>query len=300
MDYKKEAGKQYVKYFFVWFIIIGILAVTAAVVVGMNVILSKRSRSNTDAPDERVYDYAGILSEDQKEALRTQIARTEQRVHLDIVLVTLNQPMEGDGPMRQNDAVSPSLEDVMEAYADNFWDDSGYGYNKSFEGDGLILVDNVYEDQGYWQISTSGEAERQLSSGDINRLLDVIEEKYDSSPFRAYSEFVDAVSVKFDSRNPAPIPYGMILLIPIVSALIYAFVNSRQKKAEDTTTAGTYVPGGRPVMNSVRDDFTRKTVTQRHIQTSSGGGGHSGHSGGGGGHHHSRSGASHGGGGRRH
>ena len=300
MDYKKEAVKQYLKYFLVWFIIIGALAVIAIVVAGVHAMVNNRPRSNQSAPAERVYDYADLLDADQEEQLRSQIARTERAIHMDIVIVTLRQPMEGEAAMQEFDAVSPYLEDVMEAYADNFWDENGYGYNKNFEGDGLILVDNVYEDQGYWQISTSGQAEDELSDWDINDLLDALESRYeDDNPYPAYSRFVSAVERELTPEKLS-LPWWLIVLVPIVTALVYAFVNMSQKKAKDTTSASTYVSGGRPVMRGQRDDFIRKNVTQRRISTSSGSGGHSsGHSGGGG-HHHSSSGASHGGGGRRH
>lgn len=301
MDYKKEARKQYLKYFRVWFIVIGILAVIAIAVMVLHSIVNNRPRGNTGAPEERVYDYAGVLNADEEDRLRSQIAQAEKRLHMDIVIVIIDQPMEGEEAMRKNDAISPKLEHVMEAYADNFWDDNSYGYNKGFEGDGLILVDNIYEGQGYWRISSSGKAEEKLSSRDINRLLDVIERYYSNAkPYRSYAEFVNAVSQKFNPQNPAPLPWLLVIVVPVVVALIFAFVNSAQKKAKDTTTADTYVLDGKPTINSQRDEFIRKAVTQRRIQTSSGGGGHSGGHSGGGGHHHSRSGASHGGGGRRH
>lgn len=301
MDYKKEARKQYVKYFLVWFIIIGILAAIAISVIGMHSIVNNRPRGNTSAPKERVYDYADVLTDDEEERLRSQIEQAEKRLRMDIVIVTIAQPMEGEEAMRKNDAISPELEDVMEAYADNFWDDNNYGYNKRFEGDGLILVDNIYEGQGYWKISTSGKAEEKLSSRDIDRLLDVIDRYYsDTNPYRSYAEFVNAVTTKFNPKNPAPLPWLVVIVVPVVVALAFAFANSAQKKAKDTTTANTYVSGGMPTMNSQRDEFIRKSVTQRRIQTSSSGGGGGSHHSGGGGHHYSRSGASHGGGGRRH
>lgn len=299
VNYRKEARNQFLQYFRVWFIIIGILLIIAVALSGIRRLTDNASRGNTESPSERVYDEAGILSAEEEEKLRSQIAKAEERLRMDIVIVTIDQPMEGREAMREQDAVSPELEDVMEAYADNFWDDNHYGYNKSYEGDGVILVDNVYEGQGYWQLSTSGKAEKALGDYDIDRLLDVVYRYYDYSPYRGYSEFVDALVKELGTRGSAPLPWIVVVVVPVIVALVFATGNLNQSKAKNTTAVNAYVVGGKPVMKGQKDEFLRKHVTSRRIQTSSGSSG-SGRSSGGGGHHTSRSGASHGGGGRRH
>lgn len=301
-NYMAEARKQYVKYFRVLFIILGIFLVAAIAMRIWITNMNNRPRRNTEAPAERVYDYADILTAEEEQKLRSQIAVAEKKLRMDIVLVTLNQPMEGDKAMRENGASSPRLERVMEAYADNFWDDNKYGFNKGFEGNGLILVDNIYEGQGYWHISTSGMAEDELSSYDIDQLLDKLDKNYDvEKPYRGYSDFVDAVVDRFELRYKAPIIWlFVIVVLPIVVAGCFFAKNMKQYKAKDTAAANAYVIGGEPIINSQSDELLRKTVTHRRIETSSGGGRSSGGRSGGGGHHYSGGGASHGGGGRRH
>lgn len=296
-EVKKEARRQYLRFFRVWFIVIGILALVAAGMAGLRTMQNTAQRGNNNAPEERVYDYANLLTDAEEQDLRNRIAQLERRTQMDIVIVTLNQPMEGDDAMAENRAVSPDLEKVMEAFADNFWDDNGYGYNKDFEGDGILLADNVYEGQGYWQLSTSGRAERMLSTYDIDSLLDTLAVRYDRNVYKAYCDFVDAFADRADLRGNRLFPWSLVVVLPVAIALIFAFANLAQKPAKDTTLSTTYVAGGRPTLNVKRDDFVRKFVTTRHIQRSSSGGGSSG---GGGGHHVSSSGASHGGGGRRH
>ena len=60
-----------------------------------------------------------------------------------------------------------------------------------------------------------------------------------------------------------------------------------------------YVDGKKPKINDTRDQYLRKNVVTRRIETSSSSGGSSHHSGGHGGSHRSSSGVSHGGGGNR-
>ena len=297
-DYKREARKEYLRYFRVWFIIVGILAVIAAISVGVRISANNAPRSNVSAPAERVYDYANVLTDDEEEKLRSQISEVEQRLHMDIVIVTFNASVEGDEAREQFG--SRYWETNMQTLADDFWDENGYGYNKSFEGDGMLLLHNWYEGQNGEHLSTSGKAERYLSSSDIDRLLYPVDRYYDTDLYRAYSGFLDAVADMFDNSFTGYLTLllGAALLSTIVAA-VYAGVGLHNTKAKDTTAVNEYVAGGKPVMRFKRDDFIRKHVTQRRIESSSGGGGRSS-SGGGGGHHTSRSGASHGGGSHRH
>lgn len=294
-DIKKEIRKQYFRYFRVWFIIVGILSALAAGIGVMRMV-----NRNHSAPAERVYDYADVLTDAEEESLRQKIAEAEKKLRIDIVLVTFNQSVEGPKAMYQYGYRSADWELNMRDYADDFWDENRYGYNKGFEGDGCILVHNWYEGQNGEHLSTSGRVEDAFSTYDIDRVLYAVDEYYDTDPYRAYLAYIDTVSAlmsRYDST--LPFSFATSFFISILVSLVYALVNLHQKKAKDTTTAATYVDGGKPVMRARADDFIRKNVVSRRIETSSSGGGGGSHSGGGG-HHVSRSGASHGGGSHRH
>ena len=78
--------------------------------------------------------------------MREYIARMEKRHHIDIVLVTISQSVEGRAAMEQVWACAPTdWEQNMQDLADDFWDENKYGYNKGFEGDGVLLLHNWYE-----------------------------------------------------------------------------------------------------------------------------------------------------------
>ena len=89
------------------------------------------------------------------------------------------------------------------------------------------------------------------------------------------------------------------IFIPIVVAIGFILVNLKSKEGQVTTQANTYVDNGRAKVNVSQDQFLRKSVSTRVIQTDSGGSRSSGGGGGRGGSHRSSSGRSHGGGGRR-
>ena len=305
-DYKKEAIRQYLKDFRVWFIIIAILAVVLAAAAGTWNLTHRFSRTNMEAPEERVYDYADVLTDSEEERLRSQIAKMEQKLGMDIIIVTINQPMEGKDVKDRDKYNSPQWEVNMRDYADDFWDDHKYGFNTSYltdgiEGDGVLLLDNRYEGQRGEHLSTSGAAERRMSSRDIDNILwDTVDVYYDTNPYKAYSTFVSELEIYLGDRAEAPLPWLGVIAGPVLVMLFYIAWGASQDKTKKTTTAYTYLAESKPIVNDRRDVFIRKNVVTRHVPRSSGGGGGGGHSSGGGGHHHSSSGASHGGGSHRH
>lgn len=293
-EIKREARKQYLHYFRIWFIVVGILAVVFLVAVGVNALTNMSSgRRNMQAPTERVYDYADVLTDAEEQKLRDYIAECESKYEIDLVLVTINEDVESQG----------YWDTVMMNKADDFYDENGFGYDK-VHGDGALLLDNWYEDEygsqaGSW-LSTCGIVHDRLNDYEIDRVLDEVYYKVESDPYAAYKAYV-RTTCEYASGDVVniSIPWWFILLAPAGIAIIYAVSHLIQSKAKDTTTAKTYVEGGKCVVTASSDDFIRKNVVTRRIETSSGGGGGGGHRSGGGGSHRSSSGVRHGGGGRR-
>lgn len=288
-EIKKEARKQYLHYFRIWFVVIGILAAVFLAVMVIHMGKSGRTRANNAAPAWRVYDEADVLTDEEERKLEEYIALCENKYHFDIVLVTVNEDVESQG----------YWDTVMMNLADDFYDYNNFGYDK-VHGDGVLLLDNWYEDEngsqkGSW-LSTCGSVYEHFSSYDIDKVLDAVYYKVDSSPYLAYKAYVDKTCELMESNFRRGIPWGIIIFMPLIVAIVYAVTNLKQVPAKDTTTAAVYVSGGKPVVNQQSDDFIRKHVATRHINTTSSGGGHRS---GGGGSHRSSSGVRHGGGGRR-
>ncbi len=302
-NFKREARRQYFRYFRIWFIIVTVLAVICTVLGVRKYLESRKDRTNFDAPAERVYDYADVLTDAEEERLRGYIAEKEKELHIDIVLLTIDQSVEGAEAKARYGYRSVVWEDNMQDIADDFWDDNRYGYNKGFEGDGVLLLHNWYEGQNGEHISTSGSVEKAFSLSDLHTVLYEVDKYYETDPCRAYLAYIDTVE-RLMKRDAQPFRgMGYALIVPMVVASIYALSHLMQKAAQNTTAVNAYVQGGKPEMNRKSDDFIRKSVTTRRIQTSSGSdsrGGGGGYSSGGGGHHVSSGGASHGGASHRH
>lgn len=306
-DIKREARKQYLHYFRPWFIAIAILlAACAALQIGRMTANGSKVRSNHNAPSERVYDFADVMTDKEEEKLRKIIAKYEKKYGIDIVLMTIRQPVEGEAAKEQYGYRSTDWDNNMTDIADNFWDENKFGFDRDFEGDGVMLLHNWYEGQDGYHLNTSGIVERTFSIWDLEEVLDAVDKYYyKGKPYRAYKAYVEQVGKLLEGGYVAPIPWTFILVVPLVAAFIYAAVHRKKNKAQNTTTVNTYVADGKPVVLDKSDEFLRKSVTFRRIESggSSGGGGRSGggsRSSGGGGHHVSRSGASHGGASRRH
>lgn len=274
--------KKYFKHFRFIFIAIGILLV---IFIGLKIASGSNKteyvRTNTQCKQtERVFDYADKLTDEEEEALRELIAEKEDEIGCDIILMTINDPEIGSDYAMMN-------------YADDFYDDNMYGYDEPW-GDGAIYLDNWAN--GYCWFSTCGRVEDEYSMQDINRLLDQVCANVNNDPYGAYVTYVNSLSRTMSNEGGyTQMPMSSILLVAFIVTIIYVIYGVCTNKGKKTTTASTYVAGGRPVFNDRRDVFVTKHTTSRHIQRSSSGGG-----GGGGGHHISSGGHSHGGGGGRH
>lgn len=283
--------REYFCYFKWLYIVLAAAAILTAVLHAGHWGLAKAmnyQRTNTECmTQERVFDMAGKLSDKEEEKLRKLIAKREKQTGCDIVLVTLNEPLEDFAR-----AIEPgvSSEEFVRVYAEQSWESMGFGYDKP-DGDGVMLVDNwSREDDGriHTWLCTTGRARDAYYVEDIDHLLDNVYLYVESDPYRAYKTYIndfyhDMMGWKvFHVSVPRYVPW----LIGIIAAVIFAALNWRSKEGKKTTTATTYVAGREPVFRVAQDRFLRKTVTQRKIQTSSGGGhGGGGSHGGGGGHH---------------
>lgn len=305
-DIKREALRQYFKYFKIWFIIAGILAVITIGAAVVHALTPKPVRGNSQEHTERVYDYADMLTEEEEQSLREYIAECEEKIQADIVIVTISESVEYDlqdpdlpEAFHAKEVGSTDWSTAMRDLADNFYDYNNYGYNK-VHGNGVLLLDNSYEGQkGSW-LSTCGNVYDYFGDYEIDQALYAVDDYIDESPYRAYKNCISYVTRTMEeSQESMPMTFAPWILVGLVVALIYAAVNLHQNKAKDTTATNQYVEGKKPKINDTRDQYLRKNVVTRRIETSSSSGGSSHRSGGHGGSHRSSSGVSHGGGGHR-
>lgn len=298
-DFKKEARKQYLHFFRIWFIIAGSLLVVTIFAVVVKSSRNTGERNNTQAPAERVYDYADVLTDAEEQQLRELIAEREAEIRCDLILMTIRQPVEGSEAKESYGYRYTNWALNMQDIGDDFYDNHFYGYNGPY-GDGALILDNCYEGQEGTHLSTSGRVFEWFGDQEIDSALTYVDQYIESDPCKAYSACINYIAgqMRLEGGAAGSTVLMLALVVPTIVAGIFVALHLRSKEGKKTTTTTTYVVGGKPVMNLQRDDLVRKHVSQRRIQTSSSSGGGSSSSGRGGA-HVSSGGHSHGGGSHR-
>lgn len=283
--------REYFRYFRWFYIILGALLFLFGLISGGHWAISEVAgyqRTNTECTtDERVFDYADVLTAREEDKLRRLIAKREEQTGCDIVLVTLEESLK-----EYAREIEPGVgyDEFVRVYAEAFYEGNQFGFDKP-NGDGVLLIDNWYrEDDGriYTWLCTTGKVKDAYSSAEINHILDNVYRYVEHNPFRAYKAYVndfyhDMAGIQaFNLYVPGAVPW----IAGIISAVIFILANRRSKSGAKTTTSSTYVNGMHPEFKVREDRFLRKSVVTHRIQSSSGsgGGGGAGHGGGGGSH----------------
>lgn len=297
--------RQYFKHFYIRFILVAIL-----IIVGIIVSMFERKVDYYDSPnkqrvygDQRIFDYADKLTDDQEKKLAKYISEAEKKTCLDIVIVTLDESLRGfveDYMDKYNlDIIamnrlygSITPDKYVEIYADEFWETGKFGYDQAQvldgttrTGDGVLLVDNLHREEEtgkiYTWMCTTGKAERRYSSSMIDRALDCFYENVEEDYYQACIDYIDCVV-----RQIGPTTHGfpwIPLVVALIVVLIYNLVKRNPADGDVTVTPVTYLDGGHATYYRHEDIFIRKDVTRHYNPPSSSSGG--GHSSGGGGHH---------------
>ena len=275
-------------------------------------------------PNIKVYDYAKLFDDTQKEKLLETIKSIVDKQKFDIAIVTTNDT-----------GGKSSME-----YADEFYDSNGFGFDSGHSG--IILLINMQE-QEVW-ISTSGDAIKAFTDNDIKNILDSLQESLKNKDFynvgtiflnKTEQEITDwkIVVAKEKERleylaKPMRERHSLFDLIGfspfmgigggVFVSLICLLISTLGKKSAYTSLAPTaYVNDNGFILSEREDHFIGSNVFRTPIQRTNrsgssnsgfGGGSSSGRTHGGGGSssgrgssssHSSSSGSSHGGGGRK-
>lgn len=260
-------------------------------------------RVQADTSGQRIFDDAGLFTDAEEAQLQTLCTEKIAEGRLDIVVVTTE---------------STGSKSAM-AYADDFYDENGFGYDGNT---GVLLLIDMGERE-IW-ISTTGEAESYFTDRRLDALLDTLadalaDEEYaygarqfiENSASYMYSAPDDEEQESWDgnyrqdyagdmqnaqesrSRTPAASNFFPCLMISFVTGGLFVLILYIKQRGSTQTNAHTYLKENRYEIAGSQDLFTHTTTVRRQIQSSNS----STHSSGGG--HVSSGGVHHGGGGRK-
>jgi uncharacterized membrane protein YgcG len=289
-------------------------------------------RSNTVClTQQRVFDYADVLTDREEQKLEALIAKRERQLGLDIVIVTINEDV-GSSPY--NASINHTID-----FAEDFYAYMGFGYDGftatfySYEdgtsvdveeagrdymmddkaivryakGAGVIWVDNWYDLNGDAEsafLAYRGASRMQIfdrayniytSEDALEELEEDVWEYSNTNPYRSYRRMINHLTSDMIGTNmlEANVPMKLVLFVPAVLAFLFVLFHLNRRIGTKTTEMTTYVQGGHADILSRQDILISRHTVQHHFNPDSGGGG--GSSGGGGGGH---SGGHSGGGGR--
>jgi Beta-propeller domains of methanol dehydrogenase type len=245
----------------------------------------------SEARHPRVYDEAGLFTEEEIKQIEDDILIRSAVVNIDMIVVTTN------------DANGKSSRVYADDYYDELYFAGGFGDNAE-EGytSGILYLINMDAREIY--LSTDTENELKYTDAEIENMLDRIYTHVAEGNF-AYSckEFVSGAvqygsvssdsGVRYNEDNAVintVIRNGLIALGIATAVTLVALIRTRKKQ---TTNKNTYLAnnGFKKLVN--KDLFIRTTVVKRNIQSSNSGSTSRTST------HKSSSGRSHGGGGRK-
>ncbi len=241
-----------------------------------------------DAGAPRLIDGADLLTASEEQSLLNTLDEISERQRMDVVVVTTDSL--GGKSAR--------------AYADDFYDENGYGFGA--DRDGILLLVSI-EDRD-WYFSTSGYAITAFTDAGLDRLADrILPALSDGDYAQAFSTYAalcdDYVN---EAKNGAPydvgtlpkasFAFGKYLLIALVVGLVAAFIvtsvlKGQLKSVRTQSAANNYIRSGSMNLTVSHDRFLYRNVSKRakpQNNNSSGGSGGSSV-------HRSSSGRSHGG-----
>ena len=252
---------------------------------------------------EKIYDFENVLTDIEKEELKTKINEYMEKTGFELIIVIKNLPYSYD---KEN-----------EDFAADFYDYNDFGLELNKYG-GTVLFRNTYEQDPYYDLYMFGDAQLYYQGdGRNDAILDSIYDDIHNRKYhQGFSYYISLMNAYYDKgiakemenyyvddmgflqKKPAVfrIHYMFITLfsglITLISMVIMVGKNKMIKKA---TGAVDYLDKASTKFDA-KDDHLISTHTTHHIITSSS-------SGGGGGGFHSSSGSSGGGhssGGGRH
>lgn len=153
-------------------------------------LLSGRTALAESAP--RIYDDAGLFTEEEREEIDAQIRTLQEETGMDYAVATTR---DAEGKSSQ-------------AYADDLYEQEGIGTGASHDGM-LYLIDL---DHGEIYISTEGEMLRYLTDERLDRMLD---HAYEDAADEAYAESACSVLQDAGSYYAAGIPEGQYHYDPV-------------------------------------------------------------------------------------
>ena len=218
------------------------------------------------APNQFVYDDAGLLTEEEWGALSSSLAQLSDTYNAQLVVVTIPSA-EGNDP-----------DEIVEYFYDNM----GFGYGEGL--DGVLLL--VCMDPREYRILSNGYCSEAIDPADINAIGSVIVDDLSEGNYAdAFDTFAEKCEYYLDGHlNGFSFNFGMNLMIALMVGLIAGLLTAKSLKGQLKTVrqkneAKNYIKSGSLNLHTRNDVFLyrdiRRTPKPRDNNTRSSSGGSS-------------------------
>lgn len=206
---------------------------------------------------ELVVDEAGLLTRSERDTLLMQAERISEQYQCAVAVVT----------------VSSLGGKSAEEFADDFYDDWGYGYGPSRDGI-LLLISMEYRD---WAMSTSGKAIGIFSDSKLNRIFrafrsDLQDGRY-AAAFGCYLNECDRILAGGQETGGLPLGvWGILICLAlgfVFAAIPLALMKRKMKSVRSQPAAETYVRSGSLQLTEQSERFLYRNVQRIRRETSS-------------------------------
>ena len=209
------------------------------------------------ASPARIVDNVGLLSSSEEAALEEKAAEIVKEYGIDVVIVTVLTTNGVDA----------------QAYADDYFDQNGYGIGENYSGVLLLLVMDTRE----WVISTCGDAMDYISSSDADTIFENVSSYISAGEYYIgfdlyFSELTDYL------LTPLEHAVGSILIALLIGlaagGIGLLILRSGMKTAKQQRDAGNYVIPGSYKLLQHHDFYLYSTTTRVRKESNNSSGSH--------------------------
>ena len=228
----------------------------------------------------KVYDYAGIISDEEEAQMKNLIAEYIETTKMDMVFVTINMPYSND--------------EDNEDYAADFYDYNDFGLELE-KYSGILLLRNAYSIDPYFDIYMFGNAQLYYVGSRSDYILDNIFVYFPNGQYmEGFKSFVSDCTA-FYRQGVAPemvnyyvdddgylhkdkgkfeSPYGVMAIVGgLISWISVTVMKKKNNMVKAATNASDYFDKQTVKYNAKEDNFIRTVTTHHYISHDSGGSG---------------------------
>jgi uncharacterized protein len=218
-----------------------------------------------DSQGQKVYDNADLLTEEEENSLQQLCVEAYENSKADIIIVTVDS-LEGK---------------TAEAYADDFFDYNGFGYEEEM-GTGTLFLISIGDRE--CAFSTSGNCVETFSQNASDNMIEMVSSYLSNDEYYAGLEYyVDTTQEYIRNGGKSDAEKLRDLIIQIVAAFVIGAISIwimySGSTSKITVDGYTYATGHKSELLKHHDVFERTTTISRHIEKNNGGSGGGSHSG---------------------